>query len=148
MMKRFLGIFLLASVPLINGAEDKAADTVAQELRKLQGTWLRTSFEFDGQEEDGDIKNAKIVVKGNTVTFFIGDKALGEATFSIDTTKSPKTMDSVAIRPNKGLKTVGIYEIVGDTLRTCTTTGDKRPEAFSTKEGSGHGLSVYERVKK
>jgi len=147
-MKSFLGVFLLASAPLVTGAGDKGGDAVAPELRKLQGTWLRTSFEFDGQQEDTDVKDAKIVVKGNKVTFFIGDKVFGEATFSIDPTKKPKQMDSVAISPNKGVKSVGIYEIVGDTLRTCTTTGDRRPTAFTTKEGSGHGLGVYKRAKR
>jgi uncharacterized protein (TIGR03067 family) len=147
-MKRFFGVLLVASASFVSGADDKKADAVAEELKKLEGTWLRLSFEFDGQKEDVDVKGARAVIKGNVVTFFIGEKVFGEATFSIDPTKKPKTMDSTSTKPEKGQKTLAIYELIGDNLKICVTQGSKRPTEFITKEGSGCALSVYKRAKK
>ena len=144
-MKRFFVVLLLASAAMAGGADEKKGDAVPEELKKLEGTWHRVSFEFDGKTEDEDVKDARTVIKGNKVTFLIGDKTLGEATFSIDPTKKPKTMDSISISPNKGQKTLAIYELVGDNFKICATTGDKRPLEFTTKEGSGCGLSVHKR---
>jgi uncharacterized protein (TIGR03067 family) len=147
-MKQFFGVLLLACASLISAADDKKADPVREELKKLEGTWLRVSFEVDGQKEDTDVKDAKAVIKGNMVRFVFGNKVFGEATFSIDPTKKPKAMDSTSTKPDKGRRTLAIYELNGDDLKICATEGDKRPMEFMTKAGSGCALSVYKRAKK
>jgi len=50
--------------------------------------------------------------------------------------------------PRKGETVLAIYEVKGDSLRTCfAPPGRERPTGFTPKEGSGHVLRTYKRVK-
>jgi uncharacterized protein (TIGR03067 family) len=78
-------------------------------------------------------------------------KPVYQATFQIDPTKSPKTIDYTQIIESKtqGRIIPGIYEIEGDTLRVCRTTGSNvRPTEYSAAARSGHVLLVLKRETK
>jgi uncharacterized protein (TIGR03067 family) len=64
----------------------------------------------------------------------------------VDPTKHPKVLDaSVA----KDKVAAGIYELEDDVFTLCyAQPGRDRPTDFKAKEGSGHSLSVWKRVKK
>ena len=65
--------------------------------------------------------------------------------------KKPKTQDfsQTSEGENKGKTTLGIYEIDGDTLKTCSAEpGKDRPTEFSTNPGSGHFLRVFKKERK
>lgn len=127
-------------------------DATKEELKKLQGSWIRTSFSADGKtEDDGDRPPDKAVyldINGNS---FHGQK------FTIYTSTSPRHIDIIDVGPNgKQFTLPGIYELKGDVLKICLpfpfegkTEGlQKRPTEFVTKAGENHVVEVYRRVKK
>lgn len=64
--------------------------------------------------------------------------------YQIDPTAKPKTLDFAL---EGGVKKLGIYELVGDSLKICQTSGDgaKRPEEFKA-DGKGTSLITLKRV--
>jgi uncharacterized protein (TIGR03067 family) len=144
-MKQLLGIVIVAGAVLA-----VAADDPKDEMKKMEGTWLVVSAENDGEKLPDDvIKMMKSIVKGDKVSIYLGDKVVGEATFTVDPSKKPKTMDSVStMGPDKGKKSLAIYEFDGDTMKICFTEGDERPKEITAKKGSKCFLVVYKREKK
>jgi uncharacterized protein (TIGR03067 family) len=69
----------------------------------------------------------------------------------VNTAAKPKQIDTKNLHgPEKGLISVGISELDGDTLRICHTWKGqtKRAEKFAVAEGSGLVLAVWKREKK
>ena len=147
-MLRLWGVLLVAGAALAIAADDKKDDAKA-ELKKFEGTWQLVSSEPEGEKAPAEaIKTAKATAKGNKVTLSVGGKEIMELTFTVDPTKKPKTIDSTATSgPDKGKKSLGIYEIEGDTLKICYNEKE-RPKDFSAKKGSGNTLDTYTREKK
>ncbi len=93
--------------------------------------------------------SSTIELKGdNFTTSSMG--AVYEGKFEFDATKTPKTFDLIFMNgPEQGNRSLGIYELDGDTWKICLTiTGTKRPPSFSTKPGSGLALETLKRGKK
>jgi uncharacterized protein (TIGR03067 family) len=148
-----VGAVLFAGAGLLIAAGDAKEEAVKKDLEALKGVWKVVAVEKDGK------KLGEEQLKGVTVRFDAsgrasghkGDKVLFEATFRIDPTKEPRTIDAVQTSEgeNKGKPNPGIYEIKGDTLKTCIAeSGKDRPTAFSAGPGSGHTLRVYQREKR
>src|SRR5262245_55020919 len=117
-----------------------------KELEKLQGAWQLVSAEADGKKAPQEqIKNVRVVIRGEKHTVFFGDKVVArEIAFQIDITKKPKAVDDLL---PTGQRILGIYELQGDTLRSCVApAGKERPTRFSAEAGSGHTLRVFRRV--
>jgi uncharacterized protein (TIGR03067 family) len=122
-------------------------DANKDDLKQLQGKWEFVERIIDGKK--GDLKGTWIIT-GNEISY--GPNRIVKAVFKLDTATKPKSIeyDDVSKDPNvvtpKGVK--GIYEIDGDTLRICVAKkGKERPQAFESKEGSGHVLTILKRVK-
>src|SRR5262249_49727724 len=125
---------------------DAAAETLQKELALLDGEWTMVSVIADGQAVPEAIaKTGKRVAKGNETTVTIAGQLVMKATFTIDPTKKPKTIDyAMTDGPTKGQKQYGIYEIDGDTVRVCfAAPGKDRPTEFASKPGNGHTLTVW-----
>jgi uncharacterized protein (TIGR03067 family) len=149
-MMRLCGVLLAAGAVLALAADEKK-DDAKDELKKFDGTWVLVSSEKDGEKAPEEaLKKVmpKAVSKDGTVTFFSDGKEQGQATFTVDPTKKPKTMDAtMTTGPDKGKKSLGIYEMEGDTLKICYNEKE-RPKEFSAKKGSGNTLDTYKREKK
>jgi len=121
---------------------------VPADIKKLQGEWLITSLEMDGQNSpDSVFSDAKIVVKGARFTSVtMGTMYKGNIT--LDEKKSPKSVDlNFTAGPEKGYRNLGIYELAGDTWKLCLATrGPVRPEKFSTKPGDGVAFEILVRA--
>jgi len=131
---------LIFAVAKADGAKDED---------KLQGSWKVVSHEKDGKKQAEDtIKNYKIVVKGDKLTFKIGDQD-NEATLKLDAAKKPKTIDLMVKAGDKMEVIKGIYQLDGDDLKICAAgeEGVERPKDFATKAKSGLGLLVLKREK-
>jgi len=127
-------------------------DATKEEIKKLQGNWVRTSFHADGKStDDGDRppdKQVKLEFQGSTMH--------GDA-FTLDITKTPRHINVTTIG-HQGRKAIypGIYELKGDVLKLCFPFPfegkfdqiHKRPTEFDTKAGDNHVTEVYRRVKK
>ena len=147
-MRRYL---LLPFVAALLVAADKPDDASKKDLEQMQGDWGCASTVRDGEKLGDD--EAQVVfrtVKGDQYTVSVYDKPVGKGTITLDATKKPKAIDS---RPEGAAKDapplLGIYELDGDTLRTCyAPAGKERPKDFECKKGSGHTLTVWKREKK
>jgi uncharacterized protein (TIGR03067 family) len=146
-MTRFSVVLL--SMALTAAFADSDADTNTKDLEKMQGDWAVVSVIRDGvKDEDDNAQSLFRTVKGNQYTVFLFDKAIGNGTFKIDATKKPKTIDSFPASL-EGKALLGIYEMEGDTMKTCyAAAGKERPTEFSSKKGSEHTLMVWESEKK
>jgi uncharacterized protein (TIGR03067 family) len=120
---------------------------MATDLKKLQGTWLITALELDGNKMGaGMLGESKIIVKGDRFTT-ISMGATYEGNIRVDEKKKPKVFDlKFTAGPEKGNTSFGIYELDGDTWKICLTiTGKARPKKFATSPGSGTALEILER---
>jgi uncharacterized protein (TIGR03067 family) len=126
------------------------AEAVKKDLAKMQGEWSMVSGSADGQSmPDEMLKEMKRVCKGNEATTTMNGEIYLKAKFTIDPSKSPKTIDYQMLEgPTKGKKQLGIYEIEGDTFKACfSKPGAERPTEFSGKPGEGRTFSVWKREK-
>ena len=78
------------------------------------------------------------------VVFYGRDKAK----ITLDPAKEPKTIDyEMTEGVTKGKTQLGIYELDGDTFKSCFgSPGAERPTDFTTKPGDGRTLSTWKRT--
>jgi uncharacterized protein (TIGR03067 family) len=129
--------------PPVSGAGEDAAK---EELARLQGTWQLVAAETDGKKAaEENVKQIRVVIRGGKHSVQFGEKVIAkEVPFTIDPTKRPREVtDSLA----DGRTIRGIYELDGDTLRSCVAAvGKDRPTRFAAEAGSGHTLRIFRRV--
>jgi uncharacterized protein (TIGR03067 family) len=126
-------------------ATDVKEDAVKAESDKLQGTWQLVSVETEGKAPTEElIKKIRIVITGSKLTVLVGDEAPAkDIPFTIDPSKKPK--ESTDKLPD-GTEIKGIYELDGDTLKSCVAAPNKdRPTEF--KGTGGFTVRVFKRVK-
>ena len=143
----FLGAFAAATV-LSGWAEEKEA--AKKDLAQLQGEWTMVSGSADGQAmPDEMLKEMKRVCKGDETTTTMNGQVFMKAKITLDPSKKPKTIDYEMTEGfTKGKKQLGIYELDGDTFKSCFAgPGAERPTEFSSKPGDRRTLSVWKRVK-
>ncbi len=126
------------------------SDAVKKDLAALQGEWSMASGAADGQAMPDEMtKQMKRVCKGDETTTTMAGQMFLKAKITLDPTKKPKTIDyEMTDGFTKGKKQLGIYEIDGDTFKSCfASPGGERPTDFTSKSGDGHTLSVWKRDK-
>jgi uncharacterized protein (TIGR03067 family) len=140
-----LSLAVCAGLVVAVAAGDEPAKTDAD---KLQGVWKTVAVEVDGKKmsEDG-VKNIRLTVKGDKMIFKEENKE-EEATFKLDETQKPRTID-LTFKAGDKLQTAKlIYDLRGDDLKLCGGKPDKdRPKEFASKAGSGLNLIVLKREK-
>lgn len=136
-------------------ADAPKPDAVKAELAKMEGTWRLAAAEVDGKQMPEE--QAKLVTRtitGDKYEVTRGGKPAGKGTMTVDPTKTPKTVDAEIVMAGKDgqphtVKVLGIYEMDGDTMKTCLADPSKpRPTEFAAKEGSGQRVFVWKREKK
>jgi uncharacterized protein (TIGR03067 family) len=126
-------------------AADTREDAVKAELEKLHGTWQLVSVETEGKAPPEEvIKTIRVVIAGSKHTVHVGDQVPAkDIPFTIDPTKKPKETTD---RLPDGTEIKGIYELDGDTLKSCVAPpGKDRPTEFKGK--GGNTVRVFKRVK-
>jgi uncharacterized protein (TIGR03067 family) len=127
-------------------AEDP--DVMKKEIARLQGEWSMISGSADGQPMPAEMcKLMKRIFKEDELTVSMGGQTYFKAKVSIDPSKQPKTIDyQMTEGVTKGQRQLGIYEVDGDTFKSCFgKPGSERPTDFTTKPGDGRTLSVWKR---
>src|ERR1043166_4400647 len=140
-------LIALAALGILSAWGDDE-DAVKKDLAKLQGEWMMVSGSADGQPVPEEmLKQMKRVCKGDETTTTMGGQVFMKAKITIDPTKKPKTIDYDMLEGfSKGKKQLGIYEVEGDTLKSCfASPGGERPTEF--KPGEGITFSVWKRAK-
>jgi uncharacterized protein (TIGR03067 family) len=150
-MKSMSLVFLLAlttvTISSVRAADDEA---VKKEIAQLQGEWSMVSGSANGQPMPAEmLKQMKRICKGDETTTTMAGQLFMKAKVSIDPSKNPKTIDyRMTEGPTKGKTQLGIYEVDGDTFRSCfASPGAERPTDFSSKPGDGRTVSTWKREK-
>lgn len=130
-----------------------ADDAAKKDQAQLEGTWIMVSREIMGMKASADeLKkvNGKLVVKGDKIAFWTADKVLSEDTFKIDAAAKPRTLDLKGVTGvTKGLTSLAIYELSGDSLKVCFSLPDgRRPTEFTSPADKEWILAAYKREKK
>lgn len=146
LMKYAIGtaIILVVGVSYLNSAEPD------DDYAKLQGMWSMVSGVADGESMPEEmVKGGVRVCKGNETTVTINGQVLMKATFTLDSSKQPKTIDYTMTGGfTKGRRQLGIYELNGNTVRFCFgSPGAPRPTTFESKADDGRTLSVWKKTR-
>lgn len=147
-MKRIPDLIFVLAVSLLLGADN--ADDV-KELKALEGKWKAVSMEAGG----------KLLPKDNLpeFTFTVGAKGKSiaktpqtedQATITVDTSKTPKTIDNLhESGATMGKKQYGIYKLEGDKWTVCMSRPGvaeaDRPKDFTTT-GTANVVFIFQRI--
>ena len=106
---------------------------------KLEGTWLGTSLEIDGQMiPDRKKPNITFTADGH-YTCTLNEHQANEGTFKVDPAAKPKAIDlkgeKIAEDHAPGDTSLGIVEVNGDTLRLCLNLSPTAPRPTEFKSG-------------
>ena len=128
-------------------AVDDKKDKNQKDLDRLQGDWQMVSGRQDGLDTTEEAaKSMRCTVLGDKVSFLRDGKVVEEVTIKLDPSKHPKVLDATVAKLQVA---PGIYKLDDGTFTLCyARPGTGRPTDFRAKEGSGHSLSVWKRVKK
>ena len=145
---RTIRIALLIGIAAVTvssaGAQENEA--VKKDLAQLQGEWPMVSGSADGQPmPDLLLKQMKRVCKGDEAAATMAGQIYIKAKVTIDPSKKPKTIDyQMTDGFTKGKKQLGIYEVDGESFKSCFgKPGAERPADFTSKPGDGRTLSVW-----
>jgi uncharacterized protein (TIGR03067 family) len=125
-------------------------EAVKKDMALLQGEWSMVSGSADGQPmPEQTRKQMKRICKGDETTTTMSGQVFIKAKITIDPSKKPKTIDyEMTGGFTKGKTQLGIYEVEGDTFKSCfAKPGEERPSDFTSKAGDGRTLSVWKREK-
>ncbi len=124
---------------------------VKKDLAQLQGEWSMVSGSADGQPMPAEMrKQMKRICKGDETTTMMAGQLYFKAKIIIDPSTKPKIIDYQMTEGfTKGHKQLGIYEVEGDTFKSCFgKPGAERPGDFTSKPGDGRTFSVWKREKR
>jgi uncharacterized protein (TIGR03067 family) len=123
---------LVLAATLLVGAKAPKEDAVKEELKKFQGKWKLVSAELEGKKpEEAERKTVHLIVEGNRFTLQYG-KEIHKGVFTIDPRTTPKQINvEFTDGPIQGAKVPGIYQIDGDTRKSCFAAPEKdRPKDY------------------
>jgi uncharacterized protein (TIGR03067 family) len=135
------------------------ADDLADEWKKLEGTWRIVSSEHNGQKSTPP---DRWQIKSGKVTCLVNKSPICTYDFKIDPSKKPKTIDRAMMLPvefgSKKLKPgaymYGIYEVDGDNMKMCfyfiagEDKDKKRPADFTAPKESKRLSYILKREKR
>ena len=146
-MKTLLLIGWAAATCALAWAGDDPA--VQRDMAQLQGEWSMVSGSADGQPMPVEMRQQmKRVCKGDEATTMMAGQVFLKAKITIDPSKKPKTIDYQMTEGfTKGKTQFGIYEVAGDTFKSCfASPGAERPKDFTSTPGDGRTLTVWKRT--
>ena len=115
-------------------------DAIAEEMKKLQGTWKQIAYERDGVTEPLDEQGwePRVTFTGDTFVVTLADGSIPiKGTYKLDPTRDPKTIDwADTVGEDAGKTLLAIYSLEGDRLVFCAAyPGQERPTEFRTRPG-------------
>lgn len=149
MKTKIFQVFFLIALALMVTCPVRAEDhpVATNDLAQLQGEWTMVSGSADGSPMPDEMRRQmKRVCAGDELTVTMGGQTFIKAKVTIDPSKTPKTIDyQMTGGFTAGKKQLGIYELDGDTFKSCfTKPGADRPADFAP--GEGRTVSVWKRV--
>ena len=120
-------------------------------LTELEGDWSMMSCVRDGEPLDKNfLKRGRRSIRGNKTVMFFADQVYMQADFTLDPAQQPKAIEFIESQgPSAGKTQYGIYELDGQTLKTCfSAPGHPRPGDYKTEHGDGRTVTVWVRDSK
>jgi uncharacterized protein (TIGR03067 family) len=120
-----------------SAAQEELTKEQKEELKKFRGAWQATAFIIGATPVGEDqLKNTTIIIDGSKFTLKTGKNEV-EGTYTIDPTKSPKTIDAVLVSPDgKKSELAGIYTWEDGKRKSCfALPGNARPDQFRQQQG-------------
>lgn len=141
----------LTSLGLAAGTDDARDKAIKKDRKQIEGTWIVTALEINGNKAKEEDARKITVVNGSDGTWSIRveDKEICKGTSTFDPTKKPKTIDfTITEGEGQGNQHRGIYELGEKTRKLCFAGPDKeRPTEFAAAAGRNHILVELEREK-
>jgi uncharacterized protein (TIGR03067 family) len=155
-------LLILATVGALIAADVPKEDPAKRDREELQDTWRIVGLEESAavshcEKEQLSKACGRVIVTGDKITI----KALGigesfrthsgfgyglELDYTLDPTKTPKTIDLTMKDDGKKRTLEGIYSLRGDKLKIClNVTGKERPKVFATEQNDGNIQLFLER---
>jgi uncharacterized protein (TIGR03067 family) len=135
----------------VQAADPVQQETVRREREALQGTWVLTGGEEQGQplptaEAATAGGGLKWIVRADRLVFELENIRV-EAAYRLGPRATPRTIDLTPTSgPDQGRRFQGIYALDGDRLTVCLNNGrGQRPGDFSAPADSGAGLFLLQR---
>jgi uncharacterized protein (TIGR03067 family) len=122
-----------------SGDATTLSDAVAEEMKKLQGTWKQVAYERDGLTEPSDEQgwDPRVTFTGDAYVVTLADGSIPIAgTYKLDPHREPKAVDwTDTIGEDAGKTLLAIYRIEGDRHVFCAAhPGEERPTEFRTRQ--------------
>jgi len=122
-------------------AEDASASVKAEELKKLQGTWVVVSVMMYGTESVSYVKGRKVAISGAQMTSSTeGEQGGVVRELNLDPTKKPKHIDMMG----KFDTLHAVYALEGDRL-TLSVNDMVRPTDFAHPIGGSNIVWIFKR---
>jgi uncharacterized protein (TIGR03067 family) len=122
-----LALLLLAATLVIGAPAPLPKPTNEEDLRRLQGTWVRVASFRAGKPFPKSPGTLEAMVNGDNLAFYWDGKLSKAWTVRLNAKAKPKTLD---LSNGKTSGPPGVYALDGDTLKICF--GDeKRPTDLS-----------------
>jgi uncharacterized protein (TIGR03067 family) len=120
---------------------------VSDDKKLLQGTWQMVTFEMNGAPLPSQaISACKMIIDGDNFTA-VGMGAVYEGRFTLDTSQNPRQIDmEFTAGPEKGGRSLGIYELDGNWKICLSINNAPRPSAFATAPNSNHALETFTKL--
>ncbi len=133
-MHWFCSLILL---PSLMAASAPPQDAPKEGIAQFQGTWKAVSIQTaDGSRaSEDDVRNTRLVVDQDRFTL-TGKGFTVSGTFTVNATAIPKSIDVLLTTKDRvETRFLGIYQIQGDTRRSCfALPGKERPKQFTTEK--------------
>jgi uncharacterized protein (TIGR03067 family) len=145
-MRLTSGVLLLAAIGFLAADEPKKDDAEA-----FKGNWTALSIKSGEQETPADVvKRLKFTFDGKAYTNILGDEVVEEGGYTIDASKTPKTIDfDIKKGDDAGKKQLGIYKIEENklTLVVAQPGSTERPKSLQPAPSDNMIEAVLERAK-
>lgn len=142
--KTFLLLFTMALIAADEPKKKEDAET-------FKGTWALASMKIGGRSAPQDlIKDFRCRFEDKSYTNSVAREQIEEGSYSIDASKTPKTIDfEIKKGHDEGKKQLGIYQIEGDKLTFVLAEpgATTRPKSFKIESGDTLVEVVLERAK-
>jgi uncharacterized protein (TIGR03067 family) len=120
----------------------------AADAEAIQGQWLMTRAVIGGEPSDGQVGRARYFFHTRDYIKSLDEKVIIEGEYTIDPTKSPRSIDLIQTMTEPPTRWLGIYDLDGDVLKLAFSgRPDLRPESFATKVGVAGFCFTLKRVR-
>jgi uncharacterized protein (TIGR03067 family) len=142
--------WLTALLPLLLVGGSTGPEGPGGDRAKVQGAWTCVAMERNGAPLPPErYRDGRLVMEGDQFTYYQEGRVLTQGLRKLDPGHRPRWVDDThSAGPLKGKTYLGIYELEGDTFRTCNgSAGQARPTEFATRPASGLLLITFKREK-